>query len=358
MSGRATMALAAILILVVSTVGCGDSAQETPTPAATATPTTTPAFEPITLKLISSPLPTSPDGRTYQHFADLVEQYTGGRVAVDVYPGSQLFPATEQWEAVVTGAVDVFADSVYYFFNAVPDVMIFFIDGFWESYEQAYAALEDTELPQILAAKAEEAGPVKMLGVLPGVMTAVIVNNVRETKQLKDLEGFKVQSSPGAPPAAVFDYTGMVGVPLSYEEVSAAFIQGILDAVQRPAHVIKEFGTYEPARHALARTAWLTAYAILINEDSWESLTANDRDIILNRVMPEVYDFAKTTFREAEANALELIEQNVETMHWVGQEDMNGFLEFAMDHPITKTQLLMVEPRIIEIIEELRPGGQ
>jgi C4-dicarboxylate-binding protein DctP len=343
---KATAVIAAILVLIVSAVGCGGDAEETPT------------FEPVTLKLVSSPLATSPDGRTYSHFAELVEQYTDGRVVVDVYPGSQLFPATEQWEAVATGAVDIFADSTYYVYTHVPDTMVFYIDGLWESYEQAYAVLENSDLPQILAEKIEAAGPVKMLGIMPGVTTGCIVNSVRETRELMDLEGFKTQSSPGAPPPALYEYTGMAAIPLSYEETSTAFIQGVLDAVHRPPHVIVEFGTHETAKHALCRTAWFTTYALLINSDSWESLPADDRDIILNRVVPETYQFAKTTFREEEAAALELIEESVDTLHWVTQEDMDGYLEYAKTHPIIQTQLLMVDREIVEIIEDLRQTGQ
>ncbi|UCC60839.1 MAG: TRAP transporter substrate-binding protein DctP [Dehalococcoidia bacterium] len=356
---KVAILLATVLVLIISTIGCGDSDQEiqttiTPTQGLNGTPTT----QPITLKLVTSPLANSPDGQTYYHFAELMEKYTDGQVLVDIYPGSQLFPATEQWEAVVSGAVDIFADSTYYVYNYVPDVMVFYIDGLWESYEQAYAALEDSELPQILATKIDQTGPVKTLCILPGVTTACIVNSVRETQQLMDLEGFRTQSAPGAPPPALYDYTGMAAIPLSYEETSTAFIQGVLDAIHRPPHVITAFKTHETAKHALCRTSWFTSYALIINRDSWEALSSNIQDIILNKVVPETYEFAKMTFREAEAEALELIQQNVDTLHWVTQEDMDAYLEYAKTHPIIRTQMLMVDPEIIDIIDELRPSNE
>lgn len=354
-----------VLSLIAGTFACGGrDASPTPlvtsTQGVTQTPSVTPApiHEPITLKLITGALEGTPRGDIYYHFKDLVEEYTNRRVMIDIYPGAQLFPRTEEWETVVTGAVDIFADAFYYISKAVPDVMVYYMDGLWESYEQAYAVLEESELPQILRQKVEEAGPVKLLGILPGEMAGCIVNCDRETKQLKDLEGLRCQSSPGSPSTAIYAYSGMVDVPLAVEEVSVAFIQGIVDAVQYTAGTITAQRMHETAKHALCRTAFFSTYAVLMNSDSWESLLSEDQYIILNKVMPEMYEYAKIIGREFEETSLELIEQNVETMHWITQEDSDAYTEFVQTHPVHKVQALMVDPRILEIVDKLRPSKQ
>lgn len=358
---RPVMLLSLLLILPIITtiIACGDD-KASPTPGATGTQEATPipTIKPITLKLVTAALEGTPRGDIFFHFKDLVEECTNRRVMIDIYPGAQLFPRTEEWEAVVTGAVDIFADSTYYISQAVPDVMFSYMDGLWESYEQAYAALEKSELPQILRQKVEEAGPVKLLGILPGEMVGCILNSVRETKQLNDLDGLRCQSSPGSPSTAIYTYSGMVDVPIAAEEVSVAFIQGIVDAVQYTAGALTSQGLHETAKHALCRTAFFTAYAMLINSDSWESLPSEDRYIILNEVMPEMYDYAKTISRESEETSLELIEQEVETMHWITQEESDTYMEYSQTHPIYQVQRLMVDPRILEIVDELRPSKQ
>jgi len=200
----------------------------------------------------------SPDNglasEAYYHFADLVEEYTGGQVKVDVYPGSQLFPATEQWEAVSTGAVDIYADATYWFSSYVPDAMVSYIDGMWEGYEHAYAVLEDSVVPRMLADRIEAAGPVKVLGFLPGSAVMAVMNNVRETEQFEDLDGLKINSAPGTPPQPIYDYSGMVALPIALEEASTAFIQGVIDAVMYPPDTIARFRMYETGKHILYRT--------------------------------------------------------------------------------------------------------
>jgi hypothetical protein len=74
--------------------------------------------------------------------------------------------------------------------------------------------------------------------------------------------------------------------------------------------------------------------------------------------MPEVYAALKASYRESEEAAIELINQSVETAHWVAAEELHDYQEFSMAHPLTKTMKLMIDPRIIQIVEELRPSRQ
>ncbi|UCC61276.1 MAG: TRAP transporter substrate-binding protein [Dehalococcoidia bacterium] len=343
------------IALIICTGACGDE-EGTQLPAGDVTPTK--SIEPVTLKLATSIPNDHPAGQAYNRFSDLVHEYTDGRVQVDVYPGSQLFPATEEWEAVVTGAIDIFADASYWISPYVPDVMVFYLDGLWESYEQAYAALEDSDLPQIIAQKAEEAAPVKMLGLFPSGLVLCVVNTVVEAEELKDLTGLRCQGSPGAPTAAIYDYTGMASIPIALEEATTALMQGVVDAVLYPPGIIRDLGMHEIGKHALCRNAMFPTHALIINQDTWDNLPADIQDIIMNVVVPEIYDFFKMTWRGDEEAALEEIERNVETMHWVTEADNDAYIDYVKTHSIYKMQMLMIDPRIPEVVEGLRPGAQ
>jgi TRAP-type C4-dicarboxylate transport system substrate-binding protein len=342
-----------VLAILLGASGCGGG-EVSPGP----TDELTPKPEPIKLKLINSQPADSTGGQVNSYFADLVEEYTNGQVVVDIYPGSQLFPATEQWEALVTGAIDMYADSTYYISPFIPDVMISYIDGVFESYKHAYAVLEESEFPRILAEKIEEAGPVKTLGILPGAMAMCVSNSVRETKHLKDCEGFRTQSSPGTPSIPLYDYAGMAAVPISYEETPAAFIQGVIDAVHFPPTAIKDLKLYETGKHMLCRYSLFFVGVLCVNKSAWESLPADIQDIIVNEVMPEVYEYHKLVFREDEDTALQIIEQNVETVNWVEQDDFDSYIESSLTHPTYKVQMLMIDPEILEVIDGIRPSSE
>lgn len=321
-------------------------------------PGTGAATEAVTLRLVTSSKPDGALADVCGYFAELLEEYSDGRVMVDIYPGSELLPATAQWEALVTRSIDVFADATYWFQQYVPDVMLSYIDGLWEGYDHAFAVLEDSELPWILAQKIEDAGTVKVLGFLPAGMVTGVINRDRETRYLKDLEGLRVNTAPGAAPTSIEGYTGMVGVPVALEEAAATFLQGELDAVHYPASVIADLGIYEYGSHILYRRTMFPMLALVMNKDSWHSLPADIRDLILNRIMPEVYEFDKMRYREAEAAAMKLIARNVDTVNWCTQEDLDAYAEYCKTYSVVKAQMLMVDPRLLEIIEELRPSAR
>ena len=354
---RSLAPLAALLALAL-VGGTADCGGESVTPMPTSEATSSPSVEPTKLRLVTTSPTDTTGGRFDSYFAELVEEYTDGRVTVEIYPGSQLFPATEMWESMISGTVDIFADATYWLIDYVPDMVAFYTSGLWESYEHAYAALESSELPQLLAQKVEEAAPVKMLGIMPAGTILCFLNSARETKRFKDLDGLRTQSSPGAPPPALYGYAGTAAVPISFEESTVAFAQGIIDAVHYPPFTITDFKMYDFGEHALCYTALFFTSAIVVNGDSWEGIPADVRDIIINQVMPEAYEFHKVIHRESEEAALELIEQNVETMHWVAPEDFEGFIAYSQTHPTHIVQTLMVDPEIMDAIEQVRPSKQ
>jgi len=85
-------------------------------------------------------------------------------------------------------------------------------------------------------------------------------------------------------------------------------------------------------------------------------LPGDVQDIIVDRVMPDTYEYGKRVAREKEDEALEVIAENVETLHWVTEEDLAPYHEYALDHPVFKVQMLMVDPGIVQIIEDKRPS--
>jgi TRAP-type C4-dicarboxylate transport system substrate-binding protein len=342
-----------LVALVASVTGCGGG-EATPTNGAGPTPD----VKPITLKLISSYTADGVGGQTHDLFAELVEEYTGGRVLVDVYPGSQLFPATEQWEALTSGAVDIVGEATYYFRDVVPDVLAFYIEGvLFEGREHLYAVLEESQVPQMLADRFEEAGPVKVLGFAPTTMGGCLLNTVRETEHMADLKGLRTQSLPGAPPLPLYEYTGMAAVPIPFEEVTTAFVQGIIDAVHYPPVTMTDLRLHEVGKHGLFRDAWAPTTVIMANENSWQRLPVELQEIIVNQVMPQVYEFQKNSYREAEEAAVRELEEELETFHWVTEEDLDAYLEYLPTHATVKVQMLMVDPKIVDVIADLWPDN-
>lgn len=337
-----------LLSLVLGVVGCGSEEGETPT----LTPTS------ITLKLAHSvPLGHTTD-LVAQEFARLVEEYTEGQILVDIYHSAALFEAEVLWEALNTGAMDVYVESSWWISSWVSSVYAFYMDGLWESWEHGYAVMDDGRVSQILTDLAEESGQVKMLRVLPaGIMLGHITKD-REITHLTDLAGLRTNTSPGYPSMPIHEYAGLEAIPIAYEETTIAFTQGIIDSVCMTPTVLRQGHYYDIGKHIFWRPGSFRTNLCMMNKEVWESLPADIQDILINQVAPELEDFSQSLYQKSESDDIEFLGEQVETVHWMTPEQAAEFWEGVKDHPTMQVQMLIVDPRILEIIGELRPSAQ
>lgn len=70
------------------------------------------AQAPIVIKFSHVVAPDTPKGQAAERFKVLAEQFTRGRVKVEVYPNSQLYKDKEELEALQLGAVQMLAPSL------------------------------------------------------------------------------------------------------------------------------------------------------------------------------------------------------------------------------------------------------
>src|ERR1043165_74780 len=70
------------------------------------------AQSPIVIKFSHVVTPDTPKGKGSLKFKELAEQYTNGKVKVEVYPNSTLYKDKEELEALQLGAVQMLAPSL------------------------------------------------------------------------------------------------------------------------------------------------------------------------------------------------------------------------------------------------------
>ncbi|UCC59279.1 MAG: TRAP transporter substrate-binding protein [Dehalococcoidia bacterium] len=332
-----------LLTLMPGVVGCGDEAEETPA---------------LTLKLAHSVPPGHTTDQVAQEFARLIKEYSEGRILVDIYPNAALIGAEALWEALNTGTMDVYVESSWWISSWVPSVYAFFMDGLWESWEHGYAVMDDGRVSQILADSIEEAGQVKMLRVLSAGLMLGHITKDKEITHLKDLEGLRTNTSPGYPAMPIHEYAGLEAVPIALEETTIAFTQGIIDSVCMTPTALRQGHYYDIGKHMYWRPGSFRTNLCMMNGETWENLPVDIQDILINRVAPELEDFSRRLYQESEAADIEFLEEQVYTVNWMTSEQAAEFWEGVKGHPTMRVQLLMVDPKIIDIIQELRPSVQ
>lgn len=264
-------------------------------------------------------------GRTANHFAELVAEYTDGSVEVQVFPGGQLVPTTDELRAVSRGQVDIVAPYTSYFSA---------IDSAWDIFYQPLLFQDPAHAVEVFAGEVGQTLLDRLSAHgLAGLAIwhdgpVYIFSRGEPITSPEDLEGRKVRVAPSAPLESMLERNGAVPVSMPATDVYLALQQNVADAVVTTS-------TYAgPARwnevlDSGTRMMWgVGGYGLIMNEDSLEQLSEEQREGFMRAVAEAEnwnHERALQNIQEAEAN---LAENGLE-WHEPSDEERQAWLEQA-----------------------------
>ncbi|MFC2058118.1 TRAP transporter substrate-binding protein [Chloroflexota bacterium] len=360
-----------IVALIFGAIGCGGE-EATPTPKPTAAPTaaptvtaaptatpvptpTIPTMEPVTWKLTHGYPEDGSRGKVATKFKELVEEYTDGKITVDVFHNSTLFSKDRSWEATVTGAVDVDLCVPYFAAKAVPWFGVLYVGGMFENYEHARNILLDPRLLDLMKSDVEPLG-IYPLGLMLNSVNAGDLTKV-EVTEMADLRGIKSGLRPGAPVTASMKYRDLTLVEIPSEEQVTAFQTGLIDHLSWGIETLIAWECWELADYVLISMQCLDATALNVSKKSWDALPAYYQDIIENKVFPEVQEYAFQLVEEVEGGAVDLLSEHM-TVHVATPEDMAKMWNTIKEWPEMEATMEMAGPELLQIIDENRPSAK
>jgi C4-dicarboxylate-binding protein DctP len=313
----------------------------------------TPEF---TLKLSHTAPVTDTLALQAQKFADLVEEYTGGRVKVDVYPNAMLFTSQTEWEAVATGAVDIVPRYSWYMTTTLPYMLVMALSDIWEGYEHALAFYTSPELTAKITSDLEPLG-IHYLGSVPAYMTAVWANSVHEVTTPTDMEGLRRAKGPGTADVPMDVYAGIITVEVPREDMTTALQTGVANLQTTYVNTAVATKIWEVTPHGFVVLSGPMAGTFVMNLDTWDSLPADIQEIITNQVMPDVVQYGYDLMVDSEAQNIATLQANMETLNFESAEDRAALWDTMKDSSVVQGLLNAIGPDVLNIIEATRPSG-
>ncbi|MFC1963045.1 TRAP transporter substrate-binding protein [Chloroflexota bacterium] len=347
-----------VISLMLGMVACGgDEATPTPKPTTAPTAAPTPTPEPIVLKAAMDEPATTVRGQAMLKFKELVEQDTGGRVTVDLYAGGVLFPSSAEWQALISGAIDVNFAAPYFASTAIPEMWLWYQSGgLWEGADHGWAVISDARIYDIFDDLATAEGA-KLLGFLANSTTTALVLKDEEVKDFTDLQGLRIGATGKLHPLWS-EYSGLVSVSVGALEHYVALAQGIIDCVLVAVDEAVSKDYHEVANYAFLYPPGFAGTVTWMNEDTWDGLPSDIQDIILNTVMPKVQRYAQDTMLATELVKIEELEANTTAVHYATPAQLAAAAEALKDDPQIVEDLSRIGTEIIDIVDELRPSRQ
>lgn len=229
-----------------------------------------------TIRLGHSNAPTSPKGKAADKFAQLVKQYTDGRVTVKVFPSSQLGNNRKMFTAVKTRGIEMTLTPFPLLADIVPEYTTLTAGYFYENWEQLRKIIEHPDLGQRWNAALLEKGRMRVLSTYYYGARNLTTSDTKVTKPA-DLKGLKIRAVPNEMSLGVVSGLGAAPTPVALAEAFQAMRQGVVDGQENPLPTIWSQRFYEVQKYLMLTRHQYIPEPYLINESVWKSMSAEDQ---------------------------------------------------------------------------------
>jgi C4-dicarboxylate-binding protein DctP len=306
------------------------------------------AQAPIVIKFSHVVASNTPKGAAAEKFKELAEQYTGGKVKVEIYPNSTLYKDKEELEALQLGAVQMLAPSNSKF--GPIGVKEF------EVFDLPYI------LPDLTTLRKVTDGPLgaRLLKLLDSKgMTGLAYwdNGFKQMSANKkliapaDYKGvkFRIQSSKVL--EAQFRALGAIPQVMAFGEVYQALQTGVVDGQENTWSNIYTQKMHEVQKFATVTNHGYIGYVVVVNKKFWDGLPADIRGQ-LDKAMKEATAFGNGQSAKENEDALAEIKKSGKTEIITLTPEQDAAMRKAMQ-PVYKDVATRVgQPLIDEFLKE------
>ncbi len=298
---KKTVSLLLALVMVVALAACGSSA---PAPAATSQPASEPAAAPAedttvyTLKFGHDANEDSSYHAGALALARIVEERSGGRLKIEVYPSGSLGSETELLESVRMGVTDICCCSAANSSATFPEMGIFSVSFLFEDqahFDRCMTPGSDmtNELKRIVADANQ--------GVILGAPISQGLRSVEATVPVRtpaDLKGLTMRVMSSETEILVWSTIGALPSTIPTGDCYSALQTGVIDALENSPAILYGWKFYEVAPYVS-----LTEHEYLIS-GFWVS------EKVQSKLPADLYEILMSSMDDAAAEELAFDKQN------------------------------------------------
>jgi tripartite ATP-independent transporter DctP family solute receptor len=234
-------------------------------------------------------------------FGKAVEQRTGGKVKVTIYPANELGSPPEQLEQIKVGAIDMglpTQGALDKYSKRFGVVMLPFV---YDDYAHAYRVLDGPFMawagPDI-----EKQGMVHLSNWEWGFRN--ITNNKRAINSPDDMKGLKMRVPPEIQLQATMEALGAVTTKIAFPELYMSLKQGVADGQDNPLSVIYHFKIYEVQKYLAITRHVYNSMVHVISKATWDKLSADQQKIVKEESI-KAGDFMRQTLQKEDETLLQ-----------------------------------------------------
>ncbi|WP_417427230.1 TRAP transporter substrate-binding protein [Hoeflea sp.] len=226
--------------------------------------------------------------------AKRLPEATNGEVTVTVFPNSQLGGVQETIDGVRSGAVSMAHHEFASLAQIVPEIAVFNAPFVYRDGEHALLATDPRTSPvlQEFNEKLIANGNMRVIGRLFRGARQMTAN--MSVKSPADLAGKPFRGVPLQLWTSMVKGFGAVPTPVEVSELPTALMTGLVIGQENPLTMINANKLYEVQKYVMMTSHMQNVLPVFINEDVWQSLSADNQTQVLDALNVLAYETLAT----------------------------------------------------------------
>lgn len=277
-------------LIVLSLSACGNNAS-TSTPGSASSPaesSSSASGDDVfangpeeTLVLVHGNNNGTPNDQWANYFKELVEERSGGKIKVDIYPNNEMGTERELTEGVQVGTYDIQVTGLISTLSFIPALatlnMPYMFNGM--TAEQIDQALNHSDYYTMMQNSYGES----QFHLLGGFMQAATYRNVtsnKEIRSLEDFDGLKIRIVENAYCLKFWESIGASPTSVTWAETYLSLQQGVVDAQENPFDNIYLGNIQDVQKYLVISEHLLNVNHMIMNKARFDSLPAGYQEVV------------------------------------------------------------------------------
>ncbi len=237
-------------------------------------------------------------GQTLAALARRIEEKSGGRIEVTVYPDGQLGDASTLYESVARGNIDIIMSDTGWFAEEHPQ---------FDVLEASYLFRDEDHYLELLNTPGSLSYFENLLLERPGLRTLMYAGGMERNiistfpiNRLSDLRGRTMRSRPVSTELEWWELLGARPIPVSFQETYTAIQTGVVEGSQNSLDAMINMRFMEVAKNVARTQQGIHLGMIVMNNQRFESLDSDLQRAILDAAAEVQPEYLQRAFDDAE----------------------------------------------------------
>lgn len=237
--------------------------------------------------------------------AELIEEKSGGRMRVDIYPSGQLGGERELLELLQIGSLTMTKVSAAVMENFAPDYKVFGLPYLFDNAQHQYAVLDGPIGERILA----EGEQFRLLGLcFYDAGSRSFYTTKKPVYTPEDLSGLKIRVMKSNTAVNMVTALGGAATPIAWGELYSALQQGVVDGAENNSPSFYTSRHYEVCKFFTLDEHTTIPDVLLISTVWWNDLSEEERGWVKAAALESV-DYQREVWAASEHESLEAVKQ-------------------------------------------------